>query len=212
MLSGLVKVTILLPRSLSSGTVSNSGATVRSSCRGDTETCRSSPDCYNMHQAASGVTSSAGVMKPCMGDMHTAALYLRAYWVVSRSVWFCVLSTTTATRKCKNPNGRNKNHTKPSTPPARSPHGHNFVNTAPNRVIFAYPKISRPVGEHLDPKKRTSSLGCDAPCVLSLRGHDPPQPCAECILTVTQCHTAPQMKVVHLKSVQLNVNVAIRTA
>lgn len=39
-------------RSLSSGTVSNSRATVRSSCRDDTETCRSSPDCYNMHQAA----------------------------------------------------------------------------------------------------------------------------------------------------------------
>ena len=49
--------------------------------------------------------------------------------------------------------------------------------------------------------------------VLYLSGMEPPpQPCAERILTVTQCRTAPQMKVVHLKSVQLNVSVAIRTA
>lgn len=60
-------------------------------------------------------------------------------------------------------------------------------------------KIPKPLGARLDPQKRTPTLGCDAPCVLSLSGHDPPQPYAECIHTVSQCHTATQMGVLHLK-------------
>ena len=87
-----------------------------------------------------------------------------------------------------------------------------FLQSAQNRVRNPKKRqrqILKPLGARLDPQKRTPTLGCDAPCMLSPRGHDPPQPCAECIHTITQCHTATQMGVLHLKSVQLNVTLRI---
>ena len=76
-----------------------------------TACCRRDPEStLQLADRLLGVAGQAGVMKPCMGDMHAAIAISRRRF--SGSVWFCVLSTTTATMNCKNPNGSNKNHNK----------------------------------------------------------------------------------------------------